>query len=124
MRLALKLLSSLALLTVVTLGLSALVEHRRQNELLAMDIEAESRMARALRAVILKIVELDGPASAKQVVDTLNVSTPQREIRWLDPSQVPAPPGSDLPARVDANMETGEPIWRHWPDEKTGEAVR
>jgi two-component system, NtrC family, sensor kinase len=123
MRLALKLLSSLALLTIVTLGLSAIVEHRRQNELLAMDIEAESRMAGALRAVLLKIVELDGSASAKQVVDTLNANTP-RNIRWLEPSQVPSVPGNDLRAEVDAHMATGEPIWVHWPDTKTGEAVR
>ena len=45
MRLALKLLSSLAFLTVVFLGLSAVVEHRRQGQLLAMDIEASESMA-------------------------------------------------------------------------------
>src|SRR5258706_2178691 len=103
MRLALKLLSSLALLTVIGLGLSAALEHRRQDELLAMDIEAESRMAATLRAVVLKVCQLDGPASAKQVVETVNASTP-RNIRWLAPKDVPRMPGRDLPSEVNAHI--------------------
>src|SRR5258706_8674841 len=110
MRLALKLLSSLAFLTVMFLGLSAVVEHRRQDQLLAMDIEAEGRMAATLRAVVLKVCELDGPGSAKKVIETVNANTP-RSIRWLEPNQVPQMAGRDLPAEVKSHMVTGEPVW-------------
>ncbi|MGH7894072.1 MAG: hypothetical protein ACREQL_05340, partial [Candidatus Binatia bacterium] len=104
MRLAMKLLSTLAVLTVIVLGVSALVEYRRREELLAMDIEAEGRMAAALRAVVVKVCELAGPDSAKHVIDTLNVATPQRSIRWLAPNEMPQVPGRDLPAELRARM--------------------
>ena len=115
MRLALKLLSSLALLTIVALGLSAVVEHRRKAELLAMDVETEARLAVALRAVVEKVSELAGPDSAKTIIDTVDTSLPNRPIRWLTPTQVPNVPGMDLPVQVMKNMGTGEPVWIHFP---------
>ena len=115
MRLALKLLSSLAALTVLLLGASAYVEHRRQGELLQMDLEVEERMARALRAVVIQLCDMNGPASARAVIETLNENTP-RNIRWLEPNQVPEVPGRDLPGEVASKMRTGDPTWAYWPD--------
>ena len=115
MRLALKLLSSLALVTVVALALSAVVENRRREELLAMDLEAEAHLATALRAVVDKVVELAGPDAAKAIIATVDASLPHRPIRWLRPDEVPHVPGIDLPAAVAANTTSGEPIWIHFP---------
>src|SRR6516165_6593405 len=108
MRLALKLLSCLALVTVLVLAVSAIVEYRRRDELIAMDIENDARMAIALRAVTLKVAELAGPTAAHEMIDTLNENA-ARDIRWLDVSQIPHIPGRDLPAEVLANMQSGEP---------------
>ena len=123
MRLALKLLLSLAATTLVLLGLTILIEHRRQDELLSMDIEAEARLSKTLRAVVMRVCDLNGPSAAREVVETVNKNAP-RDIRWLEPDQVPRMPGRDLPAEVASHMASGEPIWVHWPDEKTGEPVR
>jgi signal transduction histidine kinase len=123
MRLALKLLSSLAFFTLVALLGSAYLEHRHRDELLAMDIEAEGRLAGALRAVVQRVCDFAGPDGAREVVQTLNANTPRREIRWLAPNDVPQIPGRDLRAELDAHMASGEPIWIHWPDEK-GEPLR
>jgi signal transduction histidine kinase len=122
MRLALKLLSSLAVLTVLMLGASAYVEERRQDELLQMDVEAEKRLAVALHAVVLRVCELNGPSTAREVIETLNENTP-RNIRWLEPDQVPQVPGKDLPGEVASKMASGEPTWAYWPD-PNGESIR
>jgi signal transduction histidine kinase len=122
MRLALKLLSSLAALTIVVLGLSAYAEHRRRGELLSMDIEAEAQLSKTMRAVVVRICELSGPAAAREVIETVNKNMP-RNVRWLEPEQVPQMPGRDLPAELLSQMPTGEPIWIHWPDEN-GELIR
>jgi two-component system NtrC family sensor kinase len=122
MRLALKLLSSLAVLTVLMLGASAYVEERRQGELLQMDIDAEKRMAGALHAVVIRVCELNGPSTAREIIETLNEKTP-RNIRWLEPGQVPQVPGKDLPGEVASKMESGEPTWAYWPD-PNGESIR
>jgi signal transduction histidine kinase len=123
MRLAMKLLSSLAATTIVILGLSALAEHWRRGELLSMDIEAEARIAHVLRAVVIRMCEVSGPPAAREIIETVNKNTPRRDIRWLEPDQVPQMPGRDLPAEVLSHMETGEPVWIHWPNEK-GEPIR
>jgi signal transduction histidine kinase len=123
MRLALKLLSSLAALTLIALACLAVSAHWHQDDLLAMDLEAEGRMAATLRAVVIRICDLAGPDAVRDVVQTINTNSP-RNVRWLRPDEVPQMPGRDLPAEVDARMETGEPVWVHWPDEKTGEPVR
>ena len=112
MRLALKLLSSLAVLTVLLLGLSAYIEHRHRDDLLAMDIEAEGRMAKTLRAVVQRVCEIGGPASARDVISTVNVNSP-REVRWLEPREVEPLTGPQLAAQVLANMKSGEPVWSH-----------
>jgi signal transduction histidine kinase len=122
MRLALKLLSSLAVLTVLMLGASAYVEERRQDELNQMDMEAEKRMAVALHAVVIRICELNGPSAAREIIETLNQNTP-RNIRWLEPDQVPQVPGKDLPGEVASKMGSGEPTWAYWPD-PNGESIR
>jgi signal transduction histidine kinase len=122
MRLALKLLSSLAFFTVVALVGSAYLEHRHRDELLAMDIEAEGRLAGALRAVVQRVCDLAGPDGAREVVETLNENTP-RKIRWLAPNDIPQIPGRNLRAELAGRMKTGEPIWVHWPD-GNGEPVR
>jgi len=122
MRLALKLLSSLAVMTILMLGLSAYVEHRRQGELLQMDVEAEGRLAVALRAVVTRVCELNGPAAAREIIETLNEHTP-RSVRWLEPSQVPQAPGRDLPGEVASKMQSGAPTWAYWPD-PNGESIR
>ena len=123
MRLALKLLSSLAVPTLLVLGLSALAEQRRQHELLAIDIETEGRLSVALRAVVVKVCELAGPESAKTIIDALDASTPQRKIRWLEPDEVPQVPEHDLRAQVAAHMATGDPVWVYRPNE-AGEPIR
>ena len=123
MRLALKLLSSLAFFTLVALLGSAYLEHRHRDELLAMDLDAEGRLAGALRAVVQRVCDLAGPDGAREVVETLNANTPRREIRWLAPNDVPQIPGHDLRAELAARMQTGEPVWIHWPDAK-GEPIR
>jgi signal transduction histidine kinase len=123
MRLALKLFSSLAVVTVVVLGLFVLIEQRRRDELLVMDVEAEGRMSVALRAVVLKVCDLAGPGAAKAIIDTLDASTPQRKIRWLAPSDVPQVPGRDLSAEIAAHMATGDPVWAYRSNE-AGEPVR
>jgi two-component system NtrC family sensor kinase len=123
MRLALKLLSSLAVLTVLVIGLAAFAEQRRRDELLVMDIETEARLAVALRAVVEKVCELAGPGSAKAIIDALDVSTPQRKIRWLAPGDVPKVAGRDLGAEVAAHMATGDPVWAYFPNQ-AGESVR
>src|SRR4029453_16802552 len=138
MRLALKLLSSLAVLTVLMLGASAYVEERRQDELLQMDIEAEKRMAGALHAVVIRVCELNGPSTAREIIETLNEKTP-RNIRWLEPDQVPQGPGKDPPGGVGDRVPRGggrawggggrsrgrggEPTWAYWPD-PNGESIR
>ena len=122
MRLALKLLSSLAATTLVLLALGSLLEHRRRGELLSMDIDAESRMAATLRAVVIRVCELSGPAAAREIIETVNKAAP-RDVRWLEPNQVPQMPGRNLPREVAAHMDTGEPVWVHWPD-PSGEPVR
>src|SRR5258707_348571 len=122
MRLALKLLSSLAVFTVLMLGASAYVEERRQDELLQMDVDAEKRLAVALHAVVIRICELNGPSAAPEIIETLNDKTP-RNIRWLEPDQVPQVPGQDLPGEVASKMATGEPTWAYWPD-PSGESIR
>jgi two-component system, NtrC family, sensor kinase len=122
MRIALKLLSSLAVLTLIVLASSAYYEQRERTRILAMDIEAEGRMAKTLRAVLIKICDLAGPPAAKEVIETMNRKTP-REVRWLEPNEVPRMPGRDLPAEVNANMVTGEPVWVQWPNDK-GESIR
>src|SRR4030095_5682105 len=98
MRLALKLLSSLAFFTLVALLGSAYLEHRHRDELLAMDIDAEGRLAGALRAVVQRVCDLAGPDGAREVVETLNASTPRRGIPWLSPRDAPQTPRRDLPA--------------------------
>jgi signal transduction histidine kinase len=123
MRLALKLLSSLAFFTLVVLLGSAVVAHRHRGELLAMDVEAEGRMAGALRAVVLRVCDLAGPEAAHDVVETLNANS-ARQIHWLAPNEVPHVPGRDLRAEVAAHMDTGEPVWVYWPDPKTAEPIR
>src|SRR5436190_4265404 len=122
MRLALKLLSSLAVMTVLMLGISAYVEERRQGELLQMDIDAEKRLAVALHAVVIRICQLNGPAAAREIIETLNDNTP-RHVRWLQPNEVPEVPGQDLPGEVASKMQSGEPTWTYWPD-PSGEPVR
>ncbi len=122
MRLALKLLSSLAFFTIIALGVSAYLEYRHRDELLAMDVEAESRLARALRAVVLRVVDLAGPDGAREIVETLNENTP-RSIRWLPPNDVPQIPGRDLRGELAARMASGDPVWINWPD-ANGEPVR
>jgi signal transduction histidine kinase len=122
MRLALKLLSSLAATTILMLGISAYVEHRRQGELLQMDVEVEERMAKALLAVVIQLCETSGPDTARAVIETLNENTP-RNIRWLEPNQVPEVPGRDLPGEVASKMRTGKPTWAYWPD-PNGESIR
>src|SRR5437660_3877963 len=88
-----------------------------------MDVEAEGRMALALRAVVLRVCGRAGPEAAHDVVETLNANSP-RQIHWLAPNEVPHVPGRDLRAEVDAHMGTGEPVWAYWPDPKTGEPIR
>ena len=123
MRLALKLLSSLAVMTVVVLGLAAWAEHHRQEELLSMDLETEARLAGVLHALVLRVCDLDGPQSARAVIETVNESLPARNIRWLEPDRVPQIPGRDLSAEITANMPTGKPLWVHWPNDD-GELLR
>jgi two-component system, NtrC family, sensor kinase len=112
MRLALKLLSSLAMLTVVLLGASAYLEHQRRDEILAMDIEAEGRMAKTLRAVVQEVCQLAGPGPARDVIETVNVNSP-RDVRWLEPEQLAPLTGPRLAAEVLANMKTGDAVWSH-----------
>jgi signal transduction histidine kinase len=123
MRLALKLLSSLALLVLVALGVSAVNEHRWQRDLLAMDVEAEGRMAKVLHAVVEQVCVSRGPDAARAIVETVDVNTPARRIRWLALNDVPQIPGRDLRAELTARMDSGEPVWAYWPTE-TGEVVR
>jgi signal transduction histidine kinase len=87
-----------------------------------MDIEAEGRMAKTLRAVLIRICDLAGPPAAKEVIETMNRAAP-RDVRWLEPNDIPRMPGRDLAAELNANMESGEPIWVQWPNEK-GESIR
>jgi signal transduction histidine kinase len=122
MRLALKLFSSLAALMIIVLAVSAYTEHRQRTQILAMDIEAEGRMAKTLRAVLIKICDLAGPPAAKEVIETMNRAAP-RDVRWLEPNEIPRIPGRDLPAEVNANMPSGEPVWVQWPNDK-GESIR
>jgi signal transduction histidine kinase len=72
---------------------------------------------------VQRVFDLAGPDGAREVVETLNESTPAREIRWLDPKDVPQIPGRNLREELASRMASGEPIWIHWPDEK-GEPVR
>jgi len=117
MRLALKLLGSLALVTVLALGLAALADQRRQKDLLALDAEVETRLAVTLRAVVDKVCELAGPESAKSIIATVDKSLPARSVRWLGVDEIPRVPGQDLPATVRAHMATGEPVWVHFPND-------
>src|SRR5258705_10355530 len=104
------------------LGAWAYVEERRQDELIQMDIDAEKRLAVALHAVVIRICELNGPSAAREIIETLNENTP-RNIRWLEPGQVPQVPGQDLPGEEASKMGTGEPTLASWPD-PNGESIR
>src|SRR4030095_2959915 len=87
-----------------------------------MDVEAEKRLAVALHAVVIRICELNGPPAAREIIQTLNKNTP-RDIRWLEPDQVPQVPGQERPGEVASKMTTGEPTWAYWPD-PNGESIR
>ena len=122
MRLALKLLASLAAMTILVLVVSAVAEQRRRDELVAMDLEADRRAALVIHNVVEKVCELAGPDTAKSVVQTVNAST-ARTIRWLALAEVPSIPGRDLAAELDDNMGTGDAVPVVWPT-PDGDLVR
>ncbi len=122
MRLALKLLSSLAVTTLVALALLAWSEQHRREELMQLDLEAEVRMARALRAAVMAVSDAAGPDVARRIVTSIDATVP-RSLRWLSLNEVPSVPGRDLRAEVTAHLDEGTPVWIHRMNE-AGDELR
>jgi two-component system NtrC family sensor kinase len=115
MRLALKLLSSLAAVVVIVLLVSGIAEQRRRDELLAMDLDDDRRAALVIHNVVGKVCDLAGPEVARSVVETVNKTT-ARSIRWLTLDEVPNIPGKDLAGELRNNMSSGEAVTVLWPN--------
>lgn len=83
MKLAGKLLLGIAVAAVVVMGAEMWHETQRMNELATLELEHETRIARALQASITLIWERQTEVIARQVVEQINVGTPNVDIHWV-----------------------------------------
>ena len=83
MKLAAKLLLSLAGLALVAIAVMGWVEHRRRAELLALDIDQDQRVGHVLQESISALCEDAGVDVCQRLVESINQATPRRSIQWI-----------------------------------------
>src|SRR5262249_46736502 len=83
MKLAAKLLLSLAGLALVAIAAMGWVEHRRRAELLALDIDQDQRVGHVLQESISALCADAGIDVCRGFVESLNAATPLRDVQWL-----------------------------------------
>jgi two-component system, NtrC family, sensor kinase len=83
MKLAAKLLLSLAGLALVAIAVTGWVEHRRRAELLALDIDQDQRVSHVLQESISALCADAGVDVCQRLVESINQATPRRNIQWI-----------------------------------------
>ena len=83
MKLAAKLLLSLAGLALVAIAVMGWVEHRRRAELLALDIDQDQRVSHVLQESISALCEDAGVDVCQRLVESINEAAPLRDIQWV-----------------------------------------
>src|SRR5262249_50500418 len=83
MKLAAKLLLSLAGLALVAIAVTGWVEHQRRAELLALDIDQDQRAGHVLQESISALCADAGIDVCQRLVESINEATPRRSIQWL-----------------------------------------
>jgi signal transduction histidine kinase len=83
MKLAAKLLLSLAGLALVAIAVTGWVEHQRRAELLALDIDQDQRIGHVLQESISALCADAGVEVCQRLVESVNEATPRRSIQWL-----------------------------------------
>ncbi len=120
MKLAAKLLLSLAGLALVAIAITGWVEHRRRAELLALDIDQDQRIGHVLQESISALCADAGVDVCRGFVESLNEAAPLRDVQWLwlrdisDPElrhdiEAVDPHDPDLGRRVVWRIRTEEP---------------
>jgi signal transduction histidine kinase len=83
MKLAAKLLLSLAGLALVAIAAMGWVEHQRRAELLALDIDQDQRVGHVLQESISALCADAGIDVCRGFIESLNAATPLRDVQWL-----------------------------------------
>ena len=83
MKLAAKLLLSLAGLALVAIAVTGWVEHQRRAELLALDIDQDQRIGYVLQESISALCADAGVEVCQRLLESINEATPRRSIQWL-----------------------------------------
>src|SRR5262249_30577932 len=83
MKLAAKLLLSLAGLALVAIAVMGWVEHRRRAELLALDIDQDQRVSHVLQESISALCADAGVDVCQRLVESINEAAPLRDIQWV-----------------------------------------
>ena len=114
MKLAAKLLLSLAGLALVAIAVMGWVEHRRRAELLALDIDQDQRVGHVLQESISALCGDAGVDVCQRLVESINEAAPLRDIQWLWLRDISDP---DLQRDIEAvNLNDPDPgrrvVWR------------
>jgi two-component system, NtrC family, sensor kinase len=83
MKLAAKLLLSLAGLALVAIAVTGWVEHQRRAELLALDIDQDQRVSHVLQESISALCADAGVDVCQRLVESINQAAPRRNIQWI-----------------------------------------
>ena len=83
MKLAAKLLLSLAGLALVAIAVTGWVEHHRRAELLALDIDQDQRVGHVLQESISALCGDAGVDVCQRLVESINEAAPLRDIQWV-----------------------------------------
>jgi two-component system, NtrC family, sensor kinase len=120
MKLAAKLLLSLAGLALVAIAVTGWVEHQRRAELLALDIDQDQRVGRVLQESISALCADAGVDVCRRLVESINQATPRRSILWIWLRDIP---DAQLRHDIEAvDMNDPDPgrrvVWRILKDEQ------
>jgi signal transduction histidine kinase len=122
MRLATKLLASLALAFLVTLAVTSVMDRRRSEDLMRLDLEYDVRAARAVRELAMALCETSGTDALRQMIERANPNLP-RDWQWLRLDELPTVPGRDVRREVETEMTHGDPVFLVHED-AAGNAIR